>query len=64
MRPNEQIKQKFDIRCKKCGSSNVDIDFSAGDGFVPSPAIGWLEIECKNCDEKIEIDDDDEIFAT
>jgi ribosomal protein S27E len=42
---NKEIKEKFDVKCKYCGSSNVTFDFwtgSHGDS-------GYLHINCDDC---------------
>lgn len=55
----KKIRSMFEITCKSCGSDNVDIDFDAGDGCCPSPAMGWLNFECQGCGALVEIHDDE-----
>ena len=48
----------FEIRCLACAIDTVEVRFSAGDGFCPSPAVGFLEFYCPCCDEVKEVEDD------
>lgn len=49
----KELKKKFEIACKKCGSKNVDIDFYKG--FVSSECgdVGSLSVECKDCGNEV-----------
>ena len=54
----DQLKSKFKITCEKCGSENIEVDFSTGNKFCPSPALGWLEIKCNECNQKLDAESD------
>jgi RNase P subunit RPR2 len=54
----KQLEQAgFVIQCVKCYSYLIDMDFSQGDGQFPSPALGYLIITCKNCGNKLEVEE-------
>jgi DNA-directed RNA polymerase subunit RPC12/RpoP len=57
MESEELIKQNFEIKCKACGSSDVEVTYSAGREEWQVCYTGYLEFKCKNCGKEILLDE-------
>lgn len=54
---NDQLKEKFSIKCEKCNSSNVDVDFYSGYVSAFGSDVGHLLITCNDCKNEFKGED-------
>ena len=46
---DKQITDKFEIKCKNCGSTDIEFSFYSGYVYDCGGEVGSLYITCKNC---------------
>lgn len=50
----KQVKEKFNITCKRCGSENVSISFDSGSDGWAGFSAGYIFITCESCQQRAE----------